>query len=112
MGSAIIDGGTGELALSLAKGSIFKVDLNTNINSFAIEDVPASSGGEPNAYGITIIFSVGGAPPYTITWSPIQWPDGSAPATSATVGAKDVFSIFTPDGGTTWYGFVGGQNFL
>ena len=111
--TATIDGGTGELALSMGtKGSIFKVDLNTNINSFAIEDVPTSSGGEPNAYALTIIFTIGGSPPYTISWGSIKWPGGTPPTPSAAAGMIDVYSIFTPDGGTTFYGFEGGLNFV
>jgi len=44
-----------------------------------------------------------------ITWpASVDWPGGTAPTLSAS-GATDVFTFFTHDGGTTWYGFTAGQ---
>ena len=62
--------------------------------------------------GVASLIITGGTPPYTITWSPILWPGGTPPTPSATAGAVDVYSIFTINGGTTWFGFEGGLNFL
>ena len=44
-----------------------------------------------------------------ITWpASVDWPAGTAPTLSAS-GATDVFTFFTHNGGTTWYGFTAGQ---
>jgi len=45
----------------------------------------------------------------TITWpTSVDWPSATAPTLSAS-GSTDVFTFFTHDGGTTWYGFTAGQ---
>ncbi len=47
----------------------------------------------------------------TITWpTSVDWVGGSAPTLSSANGAVDVFVFFTHDGGTTYYGFVAGQD--
>ena len=47
----------------------------------------------------------------TITWpTSVDWVGGSAPTLSSASGAVDVFVFFTHDGGTTYYGFVAGQD--
>ena len=38
----------------------------------------------------------------------ITWADGSAPTFSTEANAIDIVTLFTYDGGTTWYGFVAG----
>jgi hypothetical protein len=40
----------------------------------------------------------------------VKWAGGTAPSAPA-VGKKDVYSFFTLDGGTTYYGFQGGDDF-
>lgn len=48
----------------------------------------------------------------THTWpASVKWAAGTAPTMTGTNGKVDVLTFITPDGGTTWYGFVGGQNF-
>ena len=46
---------------------------------------------------------------YTVTWNGVSWTDGAAPATTTTSSKKDVFSFISE--GTTWLGFISGQNF-
>lgn len=38
----------------------------------------------------------------------IRWPNGSAPPLSWTQGAQDIFELYTPDSGATWYGMFSG----
>ena len=53
---------------------------------------------------ITLIFTHSGAP-RAITWgASIKWTDNTAPTTSSSSGAIDVFTFWTVDGGTNWYG--------
>lgn len=50
-----------------------------------------------------------GAGSYTVTWTTVQWPGGTAPTLTATASKMDKF-VFTSDG-TNWYGSVAGQNY-
>ncbi|WP_233863469.1 hypothetical protein [Paraburkholderia adhaesiva] len=46
-----------------------------------------------------------------VIWpSSIHWPQGIAPSLSGAAGKLDTFVIYTQDGGSTYYGFVAGQN--
>jgi hypothetical protein len=60
----------------------------------------------------TVRFLADGTP-RTITWgASVVWPSGTAPTMSSTNGRADFITFITYNGGTTWYGFVGGQNFF
>lgn len=44
-----------------------------------------------------------------VTWpGSVVWPGGTAPVLSTTPAATDIFTFFSRDGGTTWYGFPTG----
>jgi len=86
----------------LSQGSFFDVQITQNINTITITNVPEGSN------GFTMIFTAGGGAPYAVTWTPILWPGGFTPAVSQVAAQKDVISVVTPNGGTNWYGFVGG----
>ena len=46
----------------------------------------------------------------TITWpASVDWAAATAPTLSAGSGEVDVFTFFTVDGGTNYYGFTSGQ---
>lgn len=48
----------------------------------------------------------------TIVWpTTTKWAGGSAPTLSTTANAIDFYTLVSDNGGTTWYGFVGGQAF-
>lgn len=100
---------SGTLTLDLANGNIFNVSLNANITTspyITISNVPGSS----FAGNFTLILTADGTA-RTITWpNSIKWPGGTAPTLTSTNGKVDVFAFVTKDGGTTWYGFIGGQN--
>lgn len=98
---------TGELTLDLSTGNIFNVSLNASITIMTITNIPSSS----FAANFTLIFTADGTP-RAVAWAPsIKWPSGTAPTLTSTNGKKDTFAFITTDGGTNWYGFVGGQNF-
>ena len=47
-----------------------------------------------------------------ITWpTSVDWNKGTAPVLSTTANAVDIFTFLTVDGGTRWYGFIGGTTF-
>ncbi len=96
----------GQLTLNLSNGNIFNVSLNASITLMTISNIPSSS----FAGSFTLIFTADGTA-RGVAWAPsIKWPSGTAPTLTSTNGKRDVFSFVTTDGGTNWYGFVGGQN--
>jgi len=50
-----------------------------------------------------------GAGAYTVTWSTVKWPSGTAPTLTSTASRMDIFSFFSD--GTNWYGTTVGQNY-
>jgi hypothetical protein len=50
-----------------------------------------------------------GAGGYTVTWTTVKWPSGTAPTLTATASRMDIFSFFSD--GTNWYGCTVGQNY-
>ena len=102
--SASISSGT--LTLDLSTATVFYVSLNANITTLTISNTQT-----PAASAFTLIFTADGTP-RTVTWGgSIVWPGGTAPTLTSTNLKVDVFSFVTINGGTTWYGFTGGQNF-
>jgi len=98
---------TGTLTLDLSNGNVFNVSLNANITTLTISNSPTST----FAGNFTLIFTADGTA-RTVTWpASVKWPGATAPTLTSTNGKVDVFGFVTKDGGTTWYGFVGGQNF-
>jgi hypothetical protein len=45
----------------------------------------------------------------TVTWPTMRWPSGTAPTLTTTPGKMDIISVFYS--GTSYFGFVGGQNY-
>jgi hypothetical protein len=99
---------SGTLTLDLNDAQVFEVSLNQNITTLTISNIDATSN-TVNAF--TVIFT-GDGTARTITWpAAVKWPNATAPTMTSTNGKKDVLSFLSPDNGTTWLGFVGGQNF-
>ena len=97
---------SGTLTVDLSTATVFNVSLNANVTTFTISNAAAS-----RAQAFTIFFTADGTQ-RTITWgSSVKWPGGTAPTMTATSAKKDVLTFVTNDGGSNWYGFVGGQNF-
>jgi hypothetical protein len=99
-----ISGGT--LTLDLSTASIFDVSLNAAITTFSITN-PAASG---TAHGFVLTFTADGTA-RAVTWgASIKWPGGTAPTLTSTNGKKDVFAMFSTDGGTSWNAVTVGQS--
>jgi hypothetical protein len=102
--SATISSNT--LTLDLSTSGIFYVNLNSNINTLSITNTQSVG-----LSAFTLILTADGTP-RSITWgASILWPNNLPPTLTSTNTAEDIFSFVTLDGGTTWYGFVGGQKF-
>ena len=87
-------------------GNVFSHTLTEN-TTFTFSNPPATG----TAYGFTLkIVQDASASGFTVTWpASVDWPAATAPTLTATADAVDVFVFFTHDGGTTFYGFVAGQ---
>ena len=91
---------------STAPTNFFAVSLNAAITTLTISNTPASS-----AASFTLELTADGTA-RAVTWgAAIKWSGGTAPTLTSTSGKKDVFAFYSNDGGTTWQGFTGGQNF-
>ncbi len=63
-------------------------------------------------YSFTLIQRQDATGSRTCAWpASVKWAGGTAPTITSTASKMDMFTFFTRDGGTTWYGTVGGQNF-
>ena len=98
---------SGTLTLNLETSNIFTVSLNAAITTLTISNPPASGSGG----SFTLIFTADGTA-RAVTWpASVKWAGGTAPTITSTSGKVDSFAFFTSDGGTTWQGYIGGQNF-
>jgi hypothetical protein len=99
---------SGTLTLNLNDAQLFDVSLNANVTTLTISNVDSTSN-TVNAF--TLIFTMDGTA-RTVTWpASVKWAGGTAPTLTSTNAKKDVLAFISPDNGTTWLGFVGGQNF-
>jgi len=56
-----------------------------------------------------ILFLRSGAGTYTVAWTTVKWPGGTAPTVTATASRLDIYSFFSD--GTNWYGITVSQNY-
>ena len=88
--------------LDLSTGNVFSDAPAANVTY--VFNNPPSSG---TAYGFTLKVTPSGT--YTVTWpASVDWAGGTAPTAPAS-GETDVFTFYTQDGGTTYYGFQAGD---
>lgn len=98
---------TGVLAVDRDLGEYVIVSLNANITSFTIANPPTSGD-----YGGILCKFIGDGTVRTISWpSGIVWANAIAPTMTGTLNKRDFVQLVTDDAGTTWFGFVLGQNF-
>ena len=94
IGTAAINGAN--VNFDLSTGNVFKVTYGDPI-TFNFLNLPTGT----YAFGFTIVFTANTTG--TITWpASVKWPGGSAPDFPA-LGETDVYNLFTPDSGTTFY---------
>lgn len=97
-------GSTGSLDLSSA--NVFEQTVTGNI-SFSFNNPSATPAG--NSFLLVVIQDGTGG--HTLSWpAAVEWDGGSAPGVSTAANDKHIFSFVSPDGGTTWYGFVAAEN--
>lgn len=92
------------LTLNLALSNNFVVQHDASVALLTISNAPAA-----RAFGFTLRLEFTG--PFTLNWpASIRWQDGTPPSLTSISGKADVFSFYTTDGGTTYYGFLIGEN--
>jgi hypothetical protein len=87
--------------LDLSTGNVFSDAPSANV-TYVFSNPPATG----TAYGFTLKVTPSGT--YTVTWpASVDWAGGTAPTAPAS-GATNVYSFYTQDGGTIYYGFLAG----
>lgn len=98
------------ITIDVSKATVFNSTLTANVTSFTIN---GSISGRMNCF--TLFLSQDGTGGRTVTWTftgkTLKWGGSTAPTMTSTLNKTDVYTFMSNDGGTTWYGFVGGQNF-
>lgn len=95
---------SGVLTIDLTLGNVFVVSLNQNITTITLGWYSPT-----DATSSFILALTADGTQRTVDWGSIKWADGSAPTLTSTTGKVDIFT-FVNWGGSTWYGFVSGQN--
>ena len=96
---------TGTKTVDLSTGNVFEHTLTGNV-TYALTNPPASG----TAYGFTLKITQGSGGNKIVTWpASIKWTLGVPAVLSTGAGDVDVFTFFTTDGGTTYYGFTVGK---
>jgi len=91
-------------------GASYTVDLNQGtlhlltLTSSTTIYMPTAAAGK----SFTLIISTGSGG-YTVSWNGVTFSDGVAPVATATSIKKDILSFISD--GSSWFGFVAGQNF-
>jgi hypothetical protein len=102
--STVAAAGTTE-TLNLADGNVHDVTLDDDC-TFTFSGTVASV-----ACGFTLVLRQDATGSRLVTWpASVDWPGGSAPTLSTGANDVDVFTFLTIDNGTTWFGFVAGQD--
>lgn len=96
----------GTLTIDLTLGTVFNVSNIADITTFSIINTTAA-----HAESFTIFFTADGTQRAQTWGASVKWPGGNPPALSSAVGKVDCVSFVTNNGGTTWFGFVGGYSF-
>ena len=96
----------GSLTLNLETANFFAVSLNANVSNAIVISNPPASG---SVGSLTLELTADGTA-RTINWGAIKWPSGTPPTLTSASGKRDILVFYTTDGGTNWYGLVGGQN--
>jgi len=94
------------LTLNLSNSTVFQVSLNSNITTLTLSNVRTS--GSTSSF---ILVFVADGTARSVTWpASFRWPGNTAPTLTSANTKRDVFTIFTHDGGTNWHAFISGQN--
>ena len=98
----------GTLILDLDMGSVFDVVLTEDVTSLILANPPAVG----RAGSATLIVKQDATGGRTLAWpSSVLWAGGTPPLVTPLANAVDTYAFITRNGGITWFGFPGGQDF-
>ena len=102
-------GNTGSApTLNVANGNFITATLSANA-TFAFS---LGSGVTSDAIAFTLHLTNDGTAGRTITWPvSVKWPNGSVPVRTTTANRTDVYTFYTFNGGSTWYGNLSIYNY-
>lgn len=101
-------GVTGSITINFETANIHRLTLNGNTTVTAFSNPPATG----KAGTLTVVVTQDGTGGRTISWpASVVWAGALAPTMTSGASKTDVYQFITFNAGTTWYGFVGGQNF-
>jgi len=96
----------GDVTLDLANGNVFQHTASGGNVEFTFSNPPGSGKG-----GSFTLKWIQDSSNRTITWpGAVDWAGGSAPSVTSGSAKVDVYTFFTVDGGTIWYGFQPGAD--
>ena len=103
-----IDGGK---TIDVADGTFVTATLNQDAPTITFASPPSGK-----LYGFALQLTNGSGGPYSLTFTAagggtIKWPGGSIPVRTTTDAKTDIWSFFTSDGGSNWYGAISLYNF-
>jgi len=107
-GETYFDAGNSGTAktLDLANGNVQKLTLTGNCTL----TLTSPAAGAMRAMTLLVFQDATGS--RTITWpGSVSWGAAGAPVLTLTASKMDIISLFTVDGGTTWYGALGAKGF-
>lgn len=91
--------------LNLASGTVFTVTLNGNATLTVSNPTGVAA--------FTVVLLNDGTAGRTVAWAggTFKFPGGAASLSrTTTANAIDIWTFFSPDGGTTWYGTIAAKN--
>lgn len=91
---------------SIASTGVMDITLTANTTLTLSGAVTGQS------WGVTLILRQDATGSRTVSWpSGTKWAGGAAPTLSTAANSVDIVSLFSVDGGTTWFGALGGKAF-
>lgn len=98
-GVVTVTANTATTSLDLRLGNVFNIDISAN-TTFTFTNPPASG----TLQSATLIIKQDAVGGRTGTFTNSKWTDGTAPTLTTTANQTDVFTFFTVDGGTSYFG--------
>ena len=101
-----------QIPIDLSTAQVFRTKLTVACTGLTLSNIPDNA--NANAVGFSLLF-VGDGNARTMNWTigstGISWAAGTAPTYTSTANKVDIYSFLSTNGGSNWFGFVGGQNF-
>ena len=93
--------------IDLSNGTFVTATLTGNATFAPFTNTPATT------TSFTLFLTNDSTPGRTITWpANVNWPNGVVPSRTTTANRSDVYTFFTKDGGSNWYGILSIYNYV